>query len=291
MTHDSSSLSRSAGDGPDDVYFVRELDSLGFAVELVKVSVVNTEDVARAIYLATNLKGILQTSMVLCDEAFLRMAYGEWGMAILPEVRGTWDLHDIACQASIKLDFFGRLETRVVSPTMNHPTSKDKESSEQQRSLTASSSKLSEESSCSPQKARKVAPSRKKDGRIMAYHNASIESDDGSGASSDFLEILLAKAKTKPSMLKSRDAGATLPIEIVKRLFMFLLKSEDDPEVSTSLAALGLDSLVGVEMQSWWRQIIGFGITVLEMPSMGALESLGKHAAQGLLKLNDEEAS
>ncbi|PTB60054.1 hypothetical protein M431DRAFT_502195 [Trichoderma harzianum CBS 226.95] len=115
MTHDSSSLSRSAGDGPDDVYFVRELDSLGFAVELVKVSVVNTEDVARAIYLATNLKGILQTSMVLCDEAFLRMAYGEWGMAILPEVRGTWDLHDIACQASIKLDFFVRLSSMTGS--------------------------------------------------------------------------------------------------------------------------------------------------------------------------------
>lgn len=69
------SLSRSAGDGPDDVYFVRELESLRCAVEIVKVSVVNTEDVTRAIQLATNLKGILQTSMLLCDEAFSPMVY------------------------------------------------------------------------------------------------------------------------------------------------------------------------------------------------------------------------
>ncbi|PTB60055.1 hypothetical protein M431DRAFT_502197 [Trichoderma harzianum CBS 226.95] len=61
----------------------------------------------------------------------------------------------------------------------------------------------------------------------MAYHNASIESDDGSGASSNF---------------RSRLSRGCL-------------------------------------------------CSVLEIPSMGALESLGKHAAQGLLKLNDEEAS
>lgn len=90
----------------------------------------------------------------------------------------------------------------------------------------------------------------------MAYHNASIESDDSSGVSSDFLEILFVKVKKNSSILKSRDAGGILPIEIGKRLlFMFLLKSEDDPDVSTSLAAL--DSPVGIEMRSWWCQTIG----------------------------------
>lgn len=53
--------------------------------------------------------------MVLCNEAFFRMAYESWGMAILPKVRGTWDLHDIACQASIKLDFFVRLSSMTGS--------------------------------------------------------------------------------------------------------------------------------------------------------------------------------
>lgn len=150
-------------------------------------------------------------------------------------------------------------------------------------SLSVGSSKLLEESSCSLQKgqnlclalstttpfcleysplcpwvARKVAPSgKKKDKRITSYHNASIESDDGSGASSDFLEILLVKAKTKPSILINSEVVETLLIEIGMRLFMFQLKSEDDSDVSVSLASLGLDSLVGVEMRSWWCQTIG----------------------------------
>lgn len=88
MTHDSSSFSLSAGDGPDDICFVGEVESLGCAVELFKVSVVNKEDVDRAIQLATNLKGIPQTSMVLCDEAFSRLAYKDWNTATLPTTQG-----------------------------------------------------------------------------------------------------------------------------------------------------------------------------------------------------------
>lgn len=83
------------------------------------------------------------------------------------------------------------------------------------------------------------------------YHNASTKCDDGSDVSSDAMRWFLVMAKSEPSTLKSRHAGGTLPIEIGKRLFMSLLKSEDDPDVLTSQTALGLDSLVGVEMRSW----------------------------------------
>ncbi|KAM6478025.1 KR domain-containing protein [Trichoderma sp. SZMC 28011] len=218
-----SSLSLSAGDGPDDVYFVRQLESLGFAVELVKVSV-----------FATNLKGILQTSMV----------------------RGTRDLHDITCQANIKilpgqsnyasattyLDSFVQYKTALglrascidLGAVQDAGCVANDEALLKRRNLANTSG---------------VSDYR----RIMAYHNASIESDDSSGVSSDFLEILFVKVKKNSSILKSRDAGGILPIEIGKRLlFMFLLKSEDDPDVSTSLAAL--DSPVGIEMRSWWQK-------------------------------------
>ncbi|KAL6819973.1 KR domain-containing protein [Trichoderma camerunense] len=245
----------SAGDGPDDVYFVRELDSLGCAVYIVMVSVVNTEDVARAIELVTNLKSILQTSMVLCDETFFRIAYEDCNMATFPKVGCIWNLHEAARETSIKPDIFSSMwSTTGLAGQSNYASANtclvqdagcvaNDEPLLKRRSL-ANTSGVSEP--------RNIAPSGKKDGRITAYHNASNESDDGSGASRDFLEILLAKAKTKTSMLKSRDAGGTLLIEIGKRLFMFLLKSEDDTDVSTSLAALGLDSLVVVEMRSWW---------------------------------------
>jgi hypothetical protein len=50
-----------------------------------------------------------------------------------------------------------------------------------------------------------------------------------------------------------------------------------------------MDSLVGVEMRSWWRQAFGFDISVLELLGMGNLDGLGKHAAEGFLKTLSEE--
>ncbi|QYS92790.1 KR domain-containing protein [Trichoderma simmonsii] len=114
----SVEIGKRASDGPDDVYFVREIERRGCAVELVKVSVVNKEDVARGMQLATNLKGIFQTFMVLLDEAVSRMAYEDWNTATLPEVRVTWNLHDIACQASIQIAFFIRLSSRSSNTSL-----------------------------------------------------------------------------------------------------------------------------------------------------------------------------
>ncbi|QYS92791.1 hypothetical protein H0G86_000188 [Trichoderma simmonsii] len=77
-----------------------------------------------------------------------------------------------------------------------------------------------------------------------------MKCDDGSGISSDAMGWYLAKTKAEPSILDASEAIESLTIEIGKRLLMFLLKSEDDPDMSTSLVALDLDSLVGVEMRS-----------------------------------------
>ncbi|KAL6790930.1 KR domain-containing protein [Trichoderma sp. SZMC 28012] len=272
-----SSFSLSAGDGPDDICFVGEVESLGCAVEPFKVSVVNKEDVDRAIQLATNLKGILQTSMVLCDEAFSRLAYEDWNMATLPKVRYTWNLHETTRETGTKPDFFSSMRgTTGIVVQSNYASANTclgsfapyqtgfelRASHVDQRAVQDAGhvndetlvKRMNLASTNDVSECELLEALGRKDGRITAYHNASTESDDGSGASSDFLEILLSQAQTKPSILKSRDVGGTLLIEISKRLFMFLRKSEHDPDVSTSLAALDLDSLVGVEMRSWWQK-------------------------------------
>jgi hypothetical protein len=45
-----------------------------------------------------------------------------------------------------------------------------------------------------------------------------------------------------------------------------------------------MDSLVSVEMRSWWRQAFGFDITMLELLRMENLDALGRHAAEGIGK-------
>ena len=85
--------------------------------------------------------------------------------------------------------------------------------------------------------------------------------------------------------MRDGESAGLLAREIGNKLFNFLLKTGEDLNTSLPLSQLGMDSLVGVEMRSWWRQAFGFDITVLEMMGMGNLEGLGKHAAEGLARL------
>ncbi|KAI8241966.1 hypothetical protein K4K55_011505 [Colletotrichum sp. SAR 10_96] len=99
-------MSRTAGSGPEDGDTVRELESMGCRIELVRGSVINKDDVSRAITHAPNLKGIIQASMVLRDENLVRMSLDHWNQAVAPKVTGTWNLHHAAIEAGVNLDFF-----------------------------------------------------------------------------------------------------------------------------------------------------------------------------------------
>ena len=99
-------LSRSAGTKEQNRDFVRELESMGCSVQIIQGSVTSKADVSQAIKQGPNLKGIMQCSMVLQDQAFTRMSLGEWEKAVSPKVQGTWNLHDETLAAGVQLDFF-----------------------------------------------------------------------------------------------------------------------------------------------------------------------------------------
>lgn len=123
----------------------------------------------------------------------------------------------------------------------------------------------------------------RRDRRMAIYHNKAGVNVDAvaSGAS---LKSYIASAKADISILKTADATAFFASEIGKRLLALLLKPEDSLNISLSLGDLGMDSLVGVELRSWWKQAFGFDISVLEMLGMGTLEALGQYAAKGLMQ-------
>ncbi|KAL5046588.1 hypothetical protein BDW71DRAFT_207380 [Aspergillus fruticulosus] len=102
-------LSRSAGQGPGDQAFINELASMGCKVHLVQGSVSDLDVVTRAIQTASAtapLKGILQMSMVLRDQAFSKMSWEDWEVTTKPKTLGTWNLHNATLAAGISLDFF-----------------------------------------------------------------------------------------------------------------------------------------------------------------------------------------
>ena len=123
----------------------------------------------------------------------------------------------------------------------------------------------------------------KNDRRMAVYHN-NAGGVANAAVSNTSLKLFLASAKADTSLLKSTDAANFLAGEIGKRLLDLLMKPEEDLNISLSLTDLGVDSLTGIELCAWWKQALGFKISVLEMLGMGTLEALGRHAAEGLMK-------
>ncbi|KAL9019704.1 MAG: hypothetical protein Q9185_003042 [Variospora sp. 1 TL-2023] len=133
----------------------------------------------------------------------------------------------------------------------------------------------------------------KTDRRMAIYHN-NTTSEKAADAQQIGLKAYIAKAKLDPSMLLKKDhhhgdaPKHYFAKEVGKKLMGLLMKEAEDEEeinLSLSLTDLGMDSLVGIELCNWWKQVFGFKISVLEMLGMGSLEAVGEYAVEGLLKM------
>lgn len=130
----------------------------------------------------------------------------------------------------------------------------------------------------------------RKDRRMAIYHNDSGSAVDTTTTSSDQLKSYIANARADPAILKTPEAASYFAQEIGKRLFGLLLKDDKDLNTSLAVTDLGLDSLIAIELRAWWKQAFGFDISVLEMLSMGNLETLGGHVSERLLQIITEES-
>lgn len=353
-------LSRSAGTTYRDQLFVRELQSMGCEVQLVRGSVTETADITRAVAASPYpLKGILQMTMVLHDQSWRKMTIDEWNGAVAPKVAGTWNLHNET--QSLDLDFFilfsslsgivgqpgqanyasantfldgfvnfrtskglpctslnigavegaGHLvgddellkkmkgtgwravqesELLDVLGTVLQRTPRTPQPEEQQKdrgpkfNLVNPNSTLVGIVPAIPLNSPDSSAQLRKDVRMSVFHNTRRQVNGGS--SSDGLRQFLNTAKANPEVLSAPDSAVLLAQHIGKKLLGLVLRPVDDEiDVSLSLAQLGLDSMVAVEMRAWWKQMFGLDLSVLEMLSMGTLEALGKQAARGMQEL------
>lgn len=123
----------------------------------------------------------------------------------------------------------------------------------------------------------------KYDPRMAAYWNMELHSAASSGNSNEQLTQFLMETQANPAVLDKEDTARFLAQEIGSTLFGFLMRDTDLLEVDASFEALGVDSLVIIELRNWLRQKIGIDIPVLEIMGVSNLAELGGVAA-GRLK-------
>ncbi|KAK4941986.1 Type I Iterative PKS [Elasticomyces elasticus] len=349
-------LSRSAGKSAEDQDFIRELQEQGCVATAVQGNAANADDVAKALQSATNLKGILQLSMVLRDRQLSKMSFEEWNTVVMPKVQGTWNLHDLTIDK--KLDFFVvfssisgimgqhgqsnyasantfldafvqyRHSKGLVASSMDIGVMEDTgyvaenpamleglratgfHSIRESELLDGLTMAISAGRSCASEMADKSYTNNgqlilglrstkplsdpanrvlwRRDRRAAVYHNESNgEGITTASATSNKLREFLSLCPVHPEVLHDKTNVTFLAQQIGLRLYDMVMKPVEDEtsiDISLSVQDLGLDSLVAIEMRTWWKHTFGFDISVLEMLGMGSLLALGEHAAQGLLE-------
>jgi aryl carrier-like protein len=355
-------LSRSAGDNLYHQDHIHLLESMGCAVQLVRGSATSAGDVARAVAgTPAVLKGIVQMSMVLRDQAFEKMTLDDWTRATEPKVKGTWNLHEATLARGVELDFFilfsslsgilgqpgqtnyaaantfldafvlyrnhlglpctaidiGAIEgagylfenQRLLKKMQGTGWSSVKEEellealgAAMKRRGTATSTEgkngpailahqnnmLLGISPTIPLSSPDCSVRLRKDVRMAVYHNMGSDNTSGKTSdSNDSLRRLLARGQSNVAIFRDPGTVALLAVEIGRKLFSMLLKTEEEPNITLGLTELGLDSMVAVEMRSWWKMVFGLNITVLDMMAMGTLEALGKRVAEELAAMYD----
>lgn len=122
----------------------------------------------------------------------------------------------------------------------------------------------------------------RRDIRMSAYRNLESVTGSGGGMENESLGQFLVAVAKEPLMLEEPSNADFLTREIRRCLCNFMLASEEDLDVERPLAAVGMDSLVAIEIRNWWRQSLGLEISVLEIMAAESIVQLGRNALGGL---------
>lgn len=124
----------------------------------------------------------------------------------------------------------------------------------------------------------------KKDPRMGLYHNRDVTSSDRNMANDKTegaVKSFMTSVDGDPGILDSKASVDFVTKEIGIRIFTFMLHPVEDLDVSVSLAALGVDSLVTIEIRNWMKKSLGgIELSTLEILNCGTVTELGVLAVE-----------
>ena len=121
-----------------------------------------------------------------------------------------------------------------------------------------------------------------RDRRLGTYYNMkNMNTIDDTAINNQLAQFLLRCAEN-PSLLDEEDSERLLAREINLQVFSIMLKEVEDLDMEIGLSALGVDSLMAIELRRWWKRALGLELSVLEIMGSDTLKELSKVTAQRL---------
>jgi aryl carrier-like protein len=122
----------------------------------------------------------------------------------------------------------------------------------------------------------------KRDIRMAMFRSMELTSHQNVSSTSADLKQFLSSVAANPTILDLPESLGVLTREIGRTIYSFMLRSEEDMDVSQSLTTIGVDSLVSIEIRNWWKRSLGLEISVLEIMTSGSIARLGEVAVERL---------
>ncbi|EFY84927.1 polyketide synthase [Metarhizium acridum CQMa 102] len=267
--------------------FCKELEVMGCKVQVLQGSVADPEDVKRAVAEAcAPIRGVVQLSMALQDrsidgqrhlnlhntlgsdlEFFVLFAsisglVGQYGQAIYAAANTFLDafvqyrqgqglpasvidlgvMEDVGCvsQSSELLDYFRFLDADLPSEEAMRRGVR--------LAISRSFPRPQEHATQKYSNPNQIALGR--DRRFSIYHGISASTRPRFSTTDESLKSFLNQLASRGAGGLDDDKAEYLAKEIGKTLYGFMMKNPNDMEMDQPLSTLGLDSLVGIEVQS-----------------------------------------
>ncbi|XDG06082.1 hypothetical protein ABKA04_005697 [Annulohypoxylon sp. FPYF3050] len=131
----------------------------------------------------------------------------------------------------------------------------------------------------------------RRDRRMGLYHNVRIE-NAAKTSESDALQEFLAQVAGEGGikLLKEEKSLNFLAHEIGGKIYDFLLRPDEEVDISLTLAQMGLDSLMAIELRRWFKGAFGLTISVLEIVGSGTLIQLAGLVTDKLVEKLESES-
>lgn len=123
----------------------------------------------------------------------------------------------------------------------------------------------------------------RRDPRFGLYRNLEKHEAADNLRGNNALQAFLHEINSNVARLREPEAASLLAEEIGRTLTGFMMMAEEDLDLEKPLTALGVDSLVAIELRNWIRRTVGVELTLLELLRTGSLRALGELAQQKLI--------